>query len=73
MNTLIFLRPKKYVKVSYSGGSRYDICYEYNSGSLGVEYVRFYIKDDLVDNYYFGDITDESVAQKDKYLRQILD
>ena len=70
-----FYKTRKSVKhdYDYSDGWDYDNCYIYQNKSLGLEYVRFYIKDGLVSEYYFGDITDESVAKKDKYLRQILD
>lgn len=57
----------------YSNGWDYDSCYVYRNKNLGIEYVRFYLKDGLVSEYYFGDITDKSVAKKDKYLRQIIE
>ena len=64
---------EKYEKAIYDG-DRFDCLYEYSSdNSAGVSYIRFYIKDGYIRDYFFGDITDESVAQKDKYLRQILD
>ncbi|EHI73336.1 Uncharacterised protein [Streptococcus criceti] len=68
-----YYKTEKYVKVDYSDDSFYDSCYIYHSNDLGLEFVRFYIKDDLVRYYHFGDITDKSIAKKDKYLRQIIE
>ncbi|WP_273450377.1 hypothetical protein [Streptococcus ferus] len=70
-----FYKTRKSVKhdYDYSDGWDYDNCYIYQDKNLGVEYVRFYIKDGLVGEYYFGDITNKSIAKKDKYLRQIID
>ncbi|MEX2803547.1 hypothetical protein AB3329_00310 [Streptococcus sp. H31] len=64
---------EKYEEAVYDG-DRFDCLYEYSSEkTAGVSYIRFYIKDGYIRDYFFGDITDESVAKKDKYLRQILD
>ena len=70
-----FFQTMKSVKhdYDYSNGWDFDNCYIYQDKNLGFEYLRFYIKDGLVSEYYFGDITNKSIAQKDKYLRQILD
>ncbi|AUW96331.1 hypothetical protein [Streptococcus pluranimalium] len=55
-------------------GNNLDGYYEYQSKELAGLKVFFFIIDDTVRSYRFsGNITDTSVAQKDKYLRQILD
>ncbi|EHI73652.1 Uncharacterised protein [Streptococcus criceti] len=64
---------EKYVKENYDDGNRFSSCYIYRGNKLGVEYVRFFIKDGLVRNYTYGDIIDKTAAKKDKYLRQIID
>lgn len=52
----------------------YELCYEYRGKELGVKSVYFFMTDNKVMTYLFdGEITDKSAAQKDKYLRQILD
>ena len=57
-------------KYSYSD---FDGYYEYSGKNLGIKSVYFIMINDKVFSFKFnGDIVDESVAQKDKYLRQIL-
>ncbi|AXQ78430.1 hypothetical protein DDV21_004725 [Streptococcus chenjunshii] len=52
----------------------FDGCYEYSGDNLSVKSVYFFVIDSKVYDIKFnGSITDESVAKKDKYLRQILD
>ncbi|AUW96337.1 hypothetical protein [Streptococcus pluranimalium] len=68
-----YFETEKYVKISYSKGNEYDVCYTYTSNKLGLDYVRFYIKDNIVKTSMFGEIIDKQVAKQDKYLRQILD
>ena len=52
----------------------FEGCYEYSGKNLGVKKVYFFVIDNKIHGFKFnGDITDETVAQKDKYLRQIVD
>ncbi|MGT2946919.1 hypothetical protein [Streptococcus chenjunshii] len=51
----------------------FDSYYQYSSRRSGLKYVRFYIADRVVYDVEYGPITDESIAKKDRYLRQILD
>lgn len=51
----------------------FDTIVEYRNKSLGVEYVKFYVGKGIVYMDCYGDITNEKIARKDKYLRQILE
>ncbi|WP_273450381.1 hypothetical protein [Streptococcus ferus] len=56
--------------INYDSPTSY---YDYKGKGLGLEYVRFYIRNETVFYLHFGSITNKSVAKKDKYLRQIID
>lgn len=52
----------------------FDGCYEYRGDRLGVKSVYFFVIDNKVyDMKFNGDITNESIAKKDKYLRKIFE
>lgn len=68
-----YFETEKFTKISYSEGNTYDACYTYTSKELGLDHVRFYIKDNIVRTSMFGSITNRPIAKQDKYLRQIMD
>lgn len=50
----------------------YDSYLEYKGKNLGVNYVRFYMNNNVVYGLQFGkNITNDRIAKKDKYLKQL--
>ncbi|MDO1604817.1 hypothetical protein Q2T76_01975 [Lactobacillus sp. YT155] len=65
---------KKYFKSIENAKSDiyYDSYIEYEGKNLGANYVRFFLYKGMVRGVqYGGEITDDGVAKKDKYLKQL--